>query len=266
MCDGATIDWIRRVLLGGKTEVSGNPFSNVDSEKKLKQNKKAAALQIHAGKRAQDEYFADFETRTRGLFDRKQDEIAEAIGHPPPEITTQAEYDSYVEGVQAEGRRWVRENYNPTITIENKWRQFWLAYCKKIGRRVGKKHHLSDLTIARSKPPTIYNNGLNGLIRAVLPSSVLNVNQAAKVGICSPTPSTTGHAIGIHRLNTGNMYHLFDPNLGVYDLTATNLVEAIRFLFLEAYPSCTEVTEGHVYEVDGKIMGDYVIFKKTETT
>lgn len=55
MCGGATVDWIRRVLTGGKGSESGNPFPAFasDPDKGYRQAGKAAALQILLGREPQ---------------------------------------------------------------------------------------------------------------------------------------------------------------------------------------------------------------------
>jgi hypothetical protein len=125
-------------------------------------------------------------------------------------------------------------------------------------------HRLSNLSIVSSSSHRLYADGLNQCFLGVL--KVVGANEAATVGVSPPVKDLPGHAIAIHRLNKDYDYHLFDPNFGVYAMELGDLYNALLFLFREAYPDTTglDVRKGdfHAYEVDGRVSGDYVVFKK----
>lgn len=265
MCGGVTVDWIRRVLTGGKGADSGNPFPAHGSnpEKSLRQYSKAAALQILSSKASQDAFYAEYSKKLKAAFDSKRDAVNAAIMKAGHTFTDQDEYDAYVAKVKAAFETWTKEKYDPLKTTEAKFQKFWEHYCKTMASKIGRNpdHRLSNLSIVSSSSTRIYTGGLKEFFVAVL--KAIGPNEAANVGVSPPVKDLPGHAIGIRRLDKSKDYHFFDPNFGVYSMDLRSLFESLLFLFGEGYPKAEdEKGDFHVYEVNGKVGGDYVVFRK----
>jgi hypothetical protein len=121
----------------------------------------------------------------------------------------------------------------------------------------------SDLKISRSVDTSLYT-GLDVFIDTLLGDGEFKTNRAAYVGVSPPAEGATGHAIGIFRQGTGK-YHLFDPNIGTYELDSAGVREAFIYIFRKAYPNMGsgDTSDNHAYEVGGKIRGGYTIFEST---
>ena len=271
MCTGLALDWIRRVLTGGKAVTPGNPFVLDDSDpeknilsqnaaRNLNQYKKGAYFQLTSGMQSKDIFYADFKKKQTQLFDAKQDQVNQYITQLGASAVDQNDYDTKVSKIKAAFDKWQIEKYKPMVTAENQLKLFWEHYCRTSTVGKHEQHRLSNLTVVASSTSKRYTGGLIEFLPIAI--KAIGENQAANVGIGPPILAESGHAIGIHRLNTG-MYHLFEPNFGVYDMTQGNLFKGLLFLFAKAYPDSEGIEgDGHAYEIGGIVEGDYVIFAR----
>lgn len=129
------------------------------------------------------------------------------------------------------------------------------------GKVGGSKRPFSNLKIVRAQELKTWTSGVSELIDALLSDPAFRANRAAYLGV-NPPSGGSGHAIAIHRLNTGGRYHVFDPNYGVYELTAPKLREVVLYLFRTVYPySGGPGSDHHAFEVAGQVKGRYTIFE-----
>lgn len=272
MCKGLTLDWIRRVLTGGKGASTGNPFVLDDSDaakgiastnaaKNLKQYKKGAYIQLTTNKSTMDPFFNDLKKRQHDLLKDKLDKVNQYIAQLETTAVDQADYDAKVHAIRAAYDKWERETHTPSTTTDNRLKIFWEQYCRNSPVGKHQSHRLSNLTVVAASSHKQYVGGLIEFLSIAI--KAVGENQAATVGVAPPMVEQSGHAIGIHRLNTSR-YHLFEPNFGVYDMTSqANLFKALLFLFAKGYPANASIgNDGHAYEVGGVVAGEYVVFAR----
>jgi hypothetical protein len=61
---------------------------------------------------------------------------------------------------------------------------------------------------------------------------------------------------------TPGVYHVFDPNIGVWEFKKERLVEAAAWLFFEAYPKLGSCPDKGTYERNNKAKAEYLIFSR----
>jgi hypothetical protein len=271
MCKGLTLDWIRRVLTGGKGASAGNPFvlddsnaakgiASTNAAKNLNQYKKGAYFQLTTNKNSMDAFYVYIKKVQNDQFYEKQEQVNQYIQGLADTAVDQNDYDAKVLAIKAAFDKWQTYTHKPSVTAENRLKMFWQDYCSSSNIGKHQSHRLSNLTVVASSTTKKYIGGLVEFLPIAI--KAVGENQAASVGISPPIMNESGHAIGIHRLNTGK-YHLFEPNFGVYDMTQAGLFKALLFLFAKAYPDSEGIEgDGHAYQVNGVVEGDYVIFAR----
>ena len=138
--------------------------------------------------------------------------------------------------------------------------RFWTSYAqlmdefvakqRSLEKREASKRAFSSLTIAASVPSTEYASVTLG-VYSLLSNPQFTATRAACLGFSKYT-GKSGHAVAVHRLNTGDKYHLFDPNLGTFEFGDSGLQEALGVIFSSYYEGYTTV--------GGKAKSDYSIF------
>ena len=138
--------------------------------------------------------------------------------------------------------------------------RFWTSYAelmdefvakqRSLEKREASKRAFSSLTIAASVPSTEYASVPLG-VYSLLSNPQFTATRAACLGFSKYTEKS-GHAVAVHRLNTGDKYHLFDPNLGTFEFGDSGLQEALGVIFSSYYEGYTTV--------GGKAKSDYSIF------
>jgi hypothetical protein len=145
--------------------------------------------------------------------------------------------------------------------------RFWKEFSALMDAKFPNRPKYADLAIIRSSITRQYGpaQGVKDLIMAVLKDEGLKAGNGAVVGIYQGTRGG-GHAIAIHRLNTGD-YHLFDPNFGCYALDFYHVARVFLLLFLEWYPQLDDgsTADSRVYQVNGVVRGEYLIYRGTRT-
>ena len=300
-CAGAVLDWIRRALLGGKVTYA-DVSPRQDRRAAVAWTEQSAATKTAFLQREMDaindEYARAFKAKQLELnaaatakddaahaeLKRRTAEYAARQGMTQPmydELVklARAGYDLQIARIEDERQRGVAaakatlDAERTAKTSSPVMERFWKEFATKMdvvlekdrvarGKRDRSARGFSNLIVARAIEATEFP-GVAALIEAVIRDPALQPNFAADVTIAPPTEGATGHAIGILRRNTGDRYVLFDPNYGTYEFTASNLRDAVKFLFLKAYPhSPTAVgADAHVYEINGRVKGGYTIFE-----
>lgn len=138
--------------------------------------------------------------------------------------------------------------------------RFWGSYARTMDqfemlRRMegGKfwtvsKRPFSDLKVVMSAQP--FESYIGSFVTMLLAKPEFAVTYAAILGF-DKLQSQTGHAVAVHKLNTGK-FHLFDPNYGIFEFDAAPLGEALCYLFEQAY-------DGYISS-SGKAKIDYTVF------
>jgi hypothetical protein len=271
MCAGAALDWLRSVLLGGDAgkgpSDKGSMAAHIvqlNSTQQIFYNKRKADLtKLHDAQR--DECNKDITE----LGVKLQSTLNNALTRPG---MTQALYDRLQDRAtdlyNAEVER-TKTYYlskmgqiNSRLQTASLHQQFWVEFGKIVDNKLNMNAY-SRLTVGACSSSTVYGppNGLLTFLNKVLTHDALQAGCGAAMGIAPPGKGA-GHAVAVHRLNTGD-FHFFDPNFGIYKLTARDLFRAILFLFLKAYPHMEGGNEAdnQDYEVTGKVECDFLIYK-----
>lgn len=293
-CAGVVLDWIRRALLGGKLGFA---------EDKDRQNLRAATAQVTQSPEKVDLYRKQkLESLKAGVATKKNTLSAEArqkldkAGKDLQHIVdlidqktglslaqrreyydkAQKQYDEQVAEINADSQL----NKGKLDAALHKWtnksnmEQYWAEFVRVMDERLAQdrakkpnkagpsKCRFTDLTIVKSVDKQEFP-GIAALIDELIHEPEFQGNCAASLGVTPPEAGATGHAVGILRRNTGEEYHLFDPNFGTYKIPATKLREAVVYIFKTAYPNLPtgNKADNKPYEVGGKVKGDYVIFE-----
>ena len=153
----------------------------------------------------------------------------------------------------------------------------WEELRKKMDEAIAKQRREDQKATFRSSRPfenldlvaaqdskEYSGSGLRNLITEVIDHRELSPDRCAHVGI-NPPAGGTGHAVAVHRQNTGGKYHFFDPNFGMYEFTRANLIEAFLYIFGTAYPYWAGggTSDNKPYEVNGRTKGSWAIFRGT---
>ncbi len=271
MCAGAALDWLRSVLLGGDAAKgpsdTGSMAAHIvqlNSTQQIFYNKRKADLtKLHDSQR--DECNKDIAelgvklqttlnnalTRpgmTQALYDRLQDRAMDLYNDEVER--TKAYYQSKMGQI------------NSRLQTSSLHQQFWVEFGKIVDGKLNMNAY-SRLTVGACSSSTIYGppNGLLTFLNTVLTHHALQAGSGAVMGI-APPGAGAGHAVAVHRLNTGD-FHFFDPNFGIYKLTARDVLRAILFLFLKAYPHMEggNKADNQDYEVNGRVECDFLIYR-----
>jgi hypothetical protein len=254
-CAGASLDWVRRALLAGKVKYENT--ENLPVQKQLKQDMRAAAAQVSQGPGRRAAYF-DLQYQDYTQLWNKIDQSD--LTHEQKEACKARATENYRAAAGQPGME-----------------RFWGEFSQKMdaffakeraGRGKGpstKNRGFSNLSVARALDSKLYEGGVAEVINALLTDTEFKPHRAASLAF-NPPDGSTGHAVAIHRLNTGGVYHLFDPNFGVYELRQEAVSQAIIYLFVTAYPQyCSPSTsDNHPYQVGGKTRGSYTIFEGSQ--
>ena len=74
--------------------------------------------------------------------------------------------------------------------------------------------------------------------------------------------ATSGHAVAVKHVSPG-LFHLFDPNFGVWELDGSGLRKAVTFIFVTAYPNYFPGgADCHAYQTENGVKGGYTIFRR----
>jgi hypothetical protein len=271
MCAGAALDWLRAVLLGGD---AGKGPSDTG----------AMAAQIVQRNSTQQIFYNQRKKDLNKIYDVQQDKCNEQIEQlgvayqnrldnaRNQQGMTIAEYRRIEDQTEALYNRAVQQTkmfyqsrmgeVNSKLQTANLYQQFWVEFGKIVDRNL-KTNSYSRLTVGACSQSTIYGppNGLLNFLNKIMTHPALQAGCGVAMGIAPPR-TAAGHTIAAHRLNTGD-FHFFDPNFGVYKLTARDLYKAILFLYLKAYPNMEGGNEAdnQDYEVNGRVECDFVIYK-----
>jgi len=272
-CAGASVDWLRCVLQGGTPD--HRPDVDVASVAHLSQlptqrekfradyNAKVQALQ--------DESVRTGRQKLTAIQQRAEQLLAAKLKTAG---VTQADYDQFQKDLEAavqkqekaleEEKRVNKGKFEAALAQDAVFERFWMYFGKLVDEKLAAKlgaQKYSNLAVVGASQPTSYQpNGVVAFIDTILNDKRLTAGNGALVGTYPPS-EVGGHAIAIRRLNSGD-YHLFDPNLGVFEFQPENVRWAFAFLFLKGYPTLEPKTpDSKEYQVKGEVKGEYVIFK-----
>jgi hypothetical protein len=108
--------------------------------------------------------------------------------------------------------------------------------------------------------------GLTLAFLSVVTNRSLTDGRVACVGLWEvPGTKQEGHMVAIFRKTSG-VYHLFDPNIGVWEFAERPLVRAAAWLFSEAYPQLGGCADQGTYEYNNTAKAEYLIFSRKAGT
>jgi hypothetical protein len=284
-CSGACYDWIRRVLVSSTAKVT---YLNLEDSvpktgpltgamaKQHRQDQRAALMQrqeINPLLRTKSQQLVDKLNTDLDLayqnYSREHDRINAMPGTRAVKDPLWAQNERNLQESQASLQR-AYDQKIATAPVELVWAEFRKKMDQAIAqqrRQLGKTgmsaRPFENLDVAAAQGSKEYTGeGLRALVTEVLNNPEFKPDRAAHVGV-NPPQGGTGHAIAIHRQNTGGKYHFFDPNFGVYEFTKANLIEAFVFIFGTAYPHWAGggTSDDHPYEVNGRTKGSWTVFK-----
>ena len=285
-CSGICYDWIRRALVCSTAKLTYRNLEDTlprtgtltgEMSKQHRQDERGALLQrqnvnpiltqknnqlygqyTSAWDSAQDTYAREHERINQMTGTRLQKQPlwdANTRAREQAQALAQRTYDSAV-GLPIMEKTWSDYRRLMDGAIEQQRRSLG-----KTTARSARPFENLDL-VAASDSKEYTGTGLRNLISEVLSSPAFLPDRCAHVGV-NPPDGGTGHAVAIHRQNTSGRYHFFDPNLGVYELTRSNLIEAFVYIFGTAYPNWAGggTSDDHPYQVNGRTKGSWSIFK-----
>ena len=144
---------------------------------------------------------------------------------------------------------------------------FWAEFAKRMDTALNTgAHSFQSLSVDKAySKQDVYGppNGVVALVNRVVDHRKLQAGCGAVLVVCPPN-NAVGHAVAIHKLNTGR-FHLFDPNFGVYEFDDFNVRKAVLFLFLQVYPELMDgnrrAQDSQTYQVNGQVGGTFMIYR-----
>ena len=287
-CQGAVLDWIRRALLGGKyahinLENRLGEKSNPSVMHQMRQDKRVANAQVNIVSSqlnaipnlvatAQNIQQAGLDD-AREKYDIAYQRIQQSSAAIEKKNAAIKNITQQLKAAEAEAKSTFKKRMDQIGDLDGRpaLKQYWNSYAKVMDeflaadrsarQKTGASAHgFGSLKPVKSLNAKEWMGGVAEFARLILLDSEFGPNRAAYVGVSAT--SGAGHAIAVHRLNTGDKFHLFDPNFGVYELTRPKVRDAMVYLFTVHYPnSLAGGNDDHPYEVNGKVWGEYSIFE-----
>jgi len=293
-CQGAALDWIRRALLGGKythvnVENQSDDKNNPTVLHQMRQDRRLVKAQVaitnsqlnaipnmvkSAGE-IKDQGIEAAYNKYRSLYQTIA--ASDVDEHKQRAMIAQIEKEYKAAKAEAETIHNKRIDQLAALDGRPALQHYWKSYAKVMdeylaadrlarNKKGASAHAFGSLKPVKSLNSKEWPGGISEFTRTILLDGEFKANRAAYVGVSSPNGGQ-GHTIALHRLNTGNKFHLFDPNFGVYELVGSKVVEAMVYLFTTHYPnSIGGGNDDHPYQVNGKAWGEYAIFESALPT
>jgi len=286
-CSGACYDWIRRVLISSTPKLTyknlessmpspGTGQRTAEMQKQHRQDHRAALMQRQDINplltTKNNQLFQKLTSDNNAAYQTYCRENGRINGMPGTATVKQPLWDEnerlYNEACAANRRAYDSKVSAPPVE------KVWTEFRKKMDEAIRQQRQAAGKTgysarpfenldlVAASASKEYTGTGLRKLISEAINHSEFKADYCAHIGV-NPPDGGTGHAVAVHRQNTGGKYHFFDPNFGVYEFTKANLVDAFVFIFGTAYPNWAGggTSDDHPYEVNGRTKGNWSIFK-----
>lgn len=268
-CAGASLAWVRRVLLGGSAKEGPEDLHSAVTF--LAQKASARDDFYNSRKKVLNGAFNNVKNQTNSELTALNTRAQEILNERLPKLSP-LEQNNLIDKVQesinkqssaitARGQQKM-DQINSALKTDSLYDQFWKEFAKVVDQKLRTTDY-SSLTVVRSSRDRQYGpeNGLQKFLAEVLTGKSLAPGTAGVVGIFPPTNGATGHAVGVQRVDQ-QLYYFFDPNFGTYAVDARSLLWMFLYLFLKAYPALEDdSSDNHAYEVNGVVSGEYVIYK-----
>lgn len=205
-CHGACIDWMRRMLGGGRASVLDDPAKKRTPDQQAQR----------AGANVQ---------RMKRVYDRVNDQVDKIDAHNTETIKNWQTLPAAA-----------RSEWNDVKRVHGPWGYVWKSFMTELDTESRKGRAFSDVIHMRGQAAREYPTVREFLGDAVKVSEFDKwFDTALLVG-----PSwkkngmdNGGHAMVLYRRNTGSIL-LFDPNFGCYQVDG-NVLKALEFLCDEEY-------------------------------
>ncbi|HZT35983.1 MAG TPA: hypothetical protein VFA15_08685, partial [Nitrososphaera sp.] len=242
-CAGASLAWVRRVLLGGSAKEG--PEDSHSAVAFLAQKASARDEFYNNRKTALNSAFNNVTKQTNTDLSALNTKAQVILNERLPKLSAQEQNDlidkvqeslnKQSNAIKARGQEKM-DQINSALKTDSLYDQFWKEFAKVVDQRLRTSDY-SSLTVVRSSCDRRYGpeNGLQKFLGEVLTGKSLAPGNAGVVGITPPTTGATGHAVGVQRVDL-QLYYFFDPNFGTYAVDARTLLWMFLFLFLKAYP------------------------------
>jgi hypothetical protein len=275
LCTGLCLNWARQtvvtersrwwMLLETKDAVRAQAGFDQDRITETAQgllDKKLAAIDKKRADASSD-FFAAKNTINRKLGSGS-DGVSAWDGSTDPRIRQfVAEKVEMKRTVDAECDRMTKKVQDRALHVQ--WH--WKAFCASmVDEMKVKGTDYSDMVLEHVAAQTDYagsekQGGLKALFTSVVSEPSLGRGRVACVGRWEVSGKTQGHMVGVFHQTPG-VYHVFDPNIGVWEFKKERLVEAAAWLFFEAYPKLGSCPDKGTYERNNKAKAEYLIFSR----
>jgi hypothetical protein len=270
-CEGAVLNWLRRALFsgGGRRKAAAPATPGQGGHAALAQLK-AAGDNLTAVRSAAIASVNAKRQEEHGRYTRNH--AALGAKYTADEITEQqylaatAELTARTDAFDSRATHAVE-----TIRSAPEMQSVWPTIAREMDdrhrearRTAGQSETLSrafsNMVVVRAADPATHR-GVPTVVATALRHTA--AGQGVSINFRPPTQGSTGHAVGVIRLNTGDQYLLFEPNYGVWGFRgAGNLLKALKFVFCTAYPNLGGALhrDAHVYEINGVVEASYTVF------
>jgi hypothetical protein len=144
----------------------------------------------------------------------------------------------------------------------------WQPFCKSMQDEMKRKGtEYSDMVLEHVAPQAEYDgnqkqDGLKSVFSSLVSEKSFTTGRVACVGLWEMSGAKKqGHMIGIFH-PAPKVYHVFDPNIGVWVFKNEQMEEAVSWLFFEAYPNLVDCSDKGRYEQDNTAKAEYLIFSR----
>jgi hypothetical protein len=269
-CDGAVLNWLRRALFGGGRRKAASATPGQGAHAALAQVK-ASGSNLTAARSAA---IATINARSGEVHEKYRRDFAAVGAAYQADRITEPQYMAVTQRLTAQNNAFKAKATRAVEDIRSapEMRAVWPTIAREMderhrlarrhaGRTETLTHAFSDMAVVHATDPARYPGVLAAVATALRHTGA---GQGVCFNISPPTRESTGHAVGVIRLNTGDQYLLFEPNYGVWGFRgARGLLEAIKFVFCTAYPNLGGAAhkDAHAYEIDGVVKASYTVFE-----
>lgn len=290
-CAGVAVDWIRRVLLGGRESYDENPSKQRTVEQQQTRNLDAVKRMGNAwggpqGQNgARELTFVSSATSTKGKLLAALNQMLQQGGpntNVEPEDSTRDAfgkfYTSYTKsGASSTNQFWSKSLINNMIVdigsrnelgSEKTWTEFapfldTIYTQQRTTRGKTGKRAFTGIEVEDASPTAIYQAGywtpkLEGMLKN---------DRGVLLGASDSPSGNSGHAIAIH--TPGGAYQLFDPNFGVFTCGTWARLESFLEIIFGQFTYTLNHSNGTQTVIHAPIYGntttknvDWTIFKK----
>jgi hypothetical protein len=271
-CKGVCVDWARRVLQGGHPsfEKPGITRAEGDTTALRRQTLRQATIQLNVGSKrlvasTREERRVAVHRQLRDIYNSNLSRRTVPI--PPELITAVTEFftftDRPAEYDMTRVSNWLDRLRTPAPGGSNE--VSWQAFARLMDEDRRSNRPFQGIRIIASTPREPYGSA-QAAINALLAVGDFTAGRVmiAGFGLRLQNGSDSGHAVAMHKLNTGKFMFL-DPNYGLFEYTESSLKRALMYLFGAArtWQSGGPTAARPIYGEDGDTVtnaASYMIF------